>query len=85
MERGAGRLAGRKGRAEQAIGHFIEPMACLIGAGVPAVPEWEYETEVGRLSGDRIQDRQSRSSEVAQWKGSLASLPATGPRAQTAR
>jgi hypothetical protein len=43
MERGAGRLAGRKGRAEQAICHFIEPMACLAVADVPAGPEWEYE------------------------------------------
>jgi ATP-dependent DNA ligase len=43
MERGAGRLAGRKGRAEQAIGHFVEPMACVAAADVPAGSEWEYE------------------------------------------
>jgi RNA-directed DNA polymerase len=43
MERRAERLAGRKGRAEQAIGHFIEPMACLAVAEVPAGSEWEYE------------------------------------------
>ena len=43
MERRAERLAGRKGRAERAIGHFIEPMACLAVAEVPAGSEWEYE------------------------------------------
>src|SRR5216684_7591584 len=43
MEPRAGRLAGRKGRAEQAIGHFHEPMACLAVAEVPAGSEWEYE------------------------------------------
>ncbi len=37
------RLAGRKGRAEQAIGHFIEPMTCLAVAEVPAGSEWQYE------------------------------------------
>ena len=35
MVRGAELLAGRKGRAEQAIGHFIEPMACVAVAQVP--------------------------------------------------
>jgi bifunctional non-homologous end joining protein LigD len=39
------RLAGGKGRAERAIGHFIEPMACLAVAEVPAGPEWEYEVK----------------------------------------
>ena len=43
MEPRAERRAGRKGRAEQAIGHFIEPMACLAVAEVPAGSEWEYE------------------------------------------
>ena len=43
MERRAERLAGREGRAERAIGRFIEPMACLAVANVPAGPEWEYE------------------------------------------
>jgi hypothetical protein len=35
MECRAERLAGRKGRGERAIGHFIEPMACLAVAEVP--------------------------------------------------
>jgi len=43
MERGSERLAGRKGGTQQAIGHFIEPMACLAVADVPAGSEWEYE------------------------------------------
>src|SRR6266446_7013272 len=43
MEPRAEWLAGGKGRAEQAIGHFIEPMACLAVAEVPAGSEWEYE------------------------------------------
>jgi ATP-dependent DNA ligase len=33
----------RKGRAAPAAGHFIEPMACLAVASVPAGPAWEYE------------------------------------------
>src|SRR5712671_3639680 len=37
------RLAGGKGRVERAIDHFIEPMACLAVAEVPAGSEWEYE------------------------------------------
>ena len=82
MERRAERLAGGKGRAEQAIGHFIEPMACLAVAEVPAGSQWEYE--VRRLSGDRIQDPQSRLSGVAQWKGFLAALRGIGPPAQAA-
>jgi ATP-dependent DNA ligase len=32
-----------KGRAGQAISHFIEPMACLAVADVPAGTEWEFE------------------------------------------
>src|SRR5258708_8654088 len=43
MEGRAERLAGGKGRAEQAIGRFIEQMACLAVAEVPAGIEWEYE------------------------------------------
>ena len=39
MEPRAERLAGRKGRAEREIGHFIEPMACLAVAEVPAGSE----------------------------------------------
>jgi len=37
------RRAGRKGRAPEASGHFIEPMACLAVAEVPTGSEWEYE------------------------------------------
>jgi ATP-dependent DNA ligase len=33
----------RKARVEQLVGHFIEPMACLAVAEVPAGSEWEYE------------------------------------------
>ena len=43
MERRVERLADRKGRAAPAAGHFIEPMACLAVAGLPAGPAWEYE------------------------------------------
>ena len=39
----AERRAGRKGRAAPAAGHFIEPMACLAVASLPAGPAWEYE------------------------------------------
>jgi DNA ligase D-like protein (predicted ligase) len=35
------RRAAQKGRAE--IGHFIEPMACLAVADLPAGSDWEYE------------------------------------------
>src|SRR5216683_7944785 len=43
MERRAERPAGREGEAKKAIGRFVEPMACLAVADVPAGPEWEYE------------------------------------------
>jgi bifunctional non-homologous end joining protein LigD len=43
MERRAERLADRKGRAVPAIGQFIEPMACLAVASLPAGSGWEYE------------------------------------------
>src|SRR5271154_2312623 len=39
----AERRADRKGRALEAPGHFIEPMACLAVASLPAGPVWEYE------------------------------------------
>ena len=39
----AERRAGPKGRAAPAAGHFIEPMACLAVASLPAGPAWEYE------------------------------------------
>jgi len=46
MERRAERLADRKGRAVPAIGHFIEPMACLAVASLPDGPGWEYELKL---------------------------------------
>ena len=33
----------KKGRAEKASGHFIQPMACLAVERLPLGPEWEYE------------------------------------------
>jgi ATP-dependent DNA ligase len=39
----AERRAGRKGRAAPAAGHFIEPMACVAMASLPAGPAWELE------------------------------------------
>jgi ATP-dependent DNA ligase len=38
------RRAAQKGRAE--IGHFIEPMACLAVANLPAGSDWEYELKL---------------------------------------
>jgi ATP-dependent DNA ligase len=47
MERRVERLADRKGRATvPAIGQFIEPMACLAVAGLPAGSGWEYELKL---------------------------------------
>jgi bifunctional non-homologous end joining protein LigD len=46
MERRAERLADRKGRAAPVAGHFIEPMACLAMANLPAGPAWEYELKL---------------------------------------
>jgi ATP-dependent DNA ligase len=46
MERRAERLADRKGRAVPATGHFIEPMACLAAASLPAGSAWEYELKL---------------------------------------
>jgi ATP-dependent DNA ligase len=44
MEPRSERLATQKGRAE--IGHFIEPMACLAVADLPAGSDWEYEVKL---------------------------------------
>jgi ATP-dependent DNA ligase len=46
MERRAERLADRKGRAVPATGYFIEPMACLAVARLPAESGWEYEVKL---------------------------------------
>src|SRR6266851_2601862 len=44
MEPRSERRAAQKGRAE--IGHFIEPMACLAVADLPAGSDWEYELKL---------------------------------------
>jgi hypothetical protein len=38
MEPRGDRLAGQKGRAPEALGHFVEPMACL-GSDFPTDPD----------------------------------------------
>jgi hypothetical protein len=37
MEPRGDRLAGQKGRAPEALGHFVEPMACLAVAMSPRI------------------------------------------------
>jgi ATP-dependent DNA ligase len=44
MEPRSERRAAQKGRAE--TGHFIEPMACLAVADLPAGSDWEYELKL---------------------------------------
>src|SRR5712692_8148286 len=59
MERRAERLAGRKGRAERAIGHFIEPMAWLarVVASAGLVSEYELKFDGYRAIAFKTRNR----------------------------
>ena len=83
MEPRSERRAAQKGRAE--IGHFIEPMACLAVADLPAGSDWEYELKLDGYRGDCPQDAKPGPREVAQWEGFLAALLVADPPAATTR
>ena len=83
MERRAEQLAGRKCKAEQAVGHFIEPMACLAVAEVPAGSEWEYELKFDGYRGIAFKTRDRVHLMSRNGKDFSRRFPGAGPRART--
>jgi len=79
MERRAERLADRKGRAVPATGQFIEPMACLAVASLPAGSGWEYELKfdgyraIAFKTGNRVHLRSRNGKDFAQRYPALIS------------